>query len=59
MLPHELHNAGGHVAGLRQIGRTAGVALGVDVFQRDLAASLTVGGASALRLVAARSAQLW
>jgi hypothetical protein len=50
--PHELHHPGEHVAGLRQVGRAAGVAVGVDVFQRDLAAGLAVGGAEALRLVA-------
>jgi hypothetical protein len=34
-------------------GRAAGVALGVDVDEVDVAAGLAVGGAKALRLVAA------
>jgi hypothetical protein len=61
-LPHVLadegHHAREHVAGLRQVRRGAGVALGVDADEVDVAAGLAVGGAEALRLVAARPLQL-
>src|SRR5215475_13922802 len=39
---HKRHHALEHVAGLRQVGRMAGVAVRVDIFQRDLAARLAI-----------------
>src|SRR6266511_4596450 len=50
--PHERHHALEHVAGLRQVRRVTGVPLGVDIFQRDLAAGLLVVRDETLRLVA-------
>src|SRR5690349_13288190 len=49
---HERHHALEHVASLRQIGRMAGMAVRLDIFERDLAASLAIILDKALRLVA-------
>jgi hypothetical protein len=42
VVANERHHPLEQVAGLRQVWRVAGVSFGVDVFQRDLAASLAV-----------------
>src|SRR5262249_11466309 len=49
---HERHHALEHVAGLREIRRMAGVAVHVDIVERNLAAGLAIIGDEALRLVA-------
>src|SRR5580692_5364470 len=55
VLADERHHAFEHVAALRQVRRMAGVALHLDIVQRDVAAGLFVIGDEALRLVAGKA----
>src|SRR5712672_873950 len=52
MAVHEAHHLLEHVAGLRKVGGVAGMPVALEIFERNLATGLAVGGDEALRLVA-------